>query len=206
LNCAVATAKPRLDGLLDDPVWKQTKPVSLRSALGDDRDWPSEVMMAYDADFLYLAIRCHETSTAAEPSSKEDSPVPADTKTGPVPARRPRDADLSSHDRVEVFLDIDRDYATYYHFTIDDRGWAADDCWGDRTWNPTWHLAARHENGQWTAEAAIPLAELTGRTPQPRDVWAIGVQRVAPGVGFQSWTTPAAVSMLPDGFGLMLFQ
>ncbi len=58
----------------------------------------------------------------------------------------------------------------------------------------------------WTVEAAIPLVELIGHAPQPHDTWAVGIQRTTPGVGFQSWTTPAAVTVLPDGFGYMAFQ
>jgi arginyl-tRNA synthetase len=143
-----------------------------------------------------------ETKTGTVPA--KTGTVPA--KTGTVPARRLRDTDLSAHDRVEVFLDIDRDYCTYYRLTVDHRGWTNDSCWGDATWNPGWFVAVRHEKGQWTAEAAIPFADLIGRPPQPRDVWDVGVQRVAPGVGFQSWTTPAAVAVLPDGFGYLVFQ
>ena len=30
--------------------------------------------------------------------------------------------------------------------------------------------------------------------------------RIAPGLGFQSWTIPAAPEVMPEGFGLMLFQ
>ena len=115
---------------------------------------------------------------------------------------RPRNADLSAHDRVEVFLDIDRDFATYYHLAVDHRGWTFDRCWEDATWDPAGSLPSRQEKGRWTAEAAIPLKELTGRPPQPHDVWAVGIQRVVPGVGFQSWSTPAAVAVLPDGFGI----
>ena len=37
-------------------------------------------------------------------------------------------------------------------------------------------------------------------------MWAVGIQRVVPGVGFQSWSTPAAVAVLPDGFGYLVFQ
>ena len=121
-------------------------------------------------------------------------------------ARRPRNADLSAQDHVEVFLDLDRDYTTYYRFAVDRRGWTNDSFWGDATWNPTWFVAARQEKGEWTVEAAIPLAELTGRPPKPHDIWAVGIQRVAPGVGFQSWTTPAAVTVLPDGFGYLMFE
>ena len=204
LTCVRAKERPHLDGVLDDPVWQHAKPAAIQSAQHDDGDWPAEVRLAYDDEFLYVAIRCRTAPSAANVDG--DSPIFADTKAGTVPARRPRDADLSGHDRVELFLDIDRDYFTYYRLAIDDRGWTHDSCWGDDTWNPTWFVAARREKGQWTAEAAIPLAELCGRRPGPQDVWAVGVQRVAPGVGFQSWTTPAAVTVLPDGFGYLTFE
>ncbi len=199
LTCARAEAKPRLDGVLDDPVWKKASPSPLQSAQHDDGDWPSAVMMAHDDEFLYLAIRCQ--AKAGDGKRAEES----DDKTA-GPSRRPRDGDLSAHDRVEVFLDIDRDYFTYYRLAIDDRGWTNDGCWGDSTWNPAWFVASRRERGEWTAEAAIPLAELVGRSIRPGDVWAVGVQRVVPGVGFQSWSTPAAVVALPDGFGQLVFE
>jgi hypothetical protein len=107
---------------------------------------------------------------------------------------------------VDVFLDLDRDFATYYRLTIDQRGWPAEDCWGDSSWNPTWFVAAQTAEGTWTAEAAIPLDQLTGRYPASRDVWALGIQRTVPGVGFQSWTTPAATSVVPEGFGYLIFE
>jgi hypothetical protein len=163
LHCARARSKPRLDGRLDDGVWRAAKPAELRSVQHDDDRWPAAVMLAYDPD-------------------------------------------LASHDRVDVFLDLDRDYATYYRLSIDHRGWPAEGCWGDPTWNPTWFVAAHSAEGNWTAEAAIPLDQLTGRYPGPRDVWALGIQRTVPGVGFQSWTTPAATTVVPEGFGYLIFE
>ena len=58
----------------------------------------------------------------------------------------------------------------------------------------------------WTVEAAIPLSELTGQPPAATPAWAVGIQRIVPGVGFQSWTKPAAPEIIPEGFGLLLFQ
>jgi tetratricopeptide (TPR) repeat protein len=191
LRCPAATGKPRLDGRLDDAVWRAVQPVALTSAYRDDTEWPARVMLAYDAEFLYLAI-----------TARQAPGVRYEAATGP----RPRHADLSAHDRVELFLDVDRDFVSYYHFTIDDRGWAAEDCWGDRTWNPQWFVAARTENQTWTVEAAIPWNQLTGKPPQAHDAWAIGIQRIVPGVGFQSWNVPAAVEVIPEGFGYLSFQ
>ena len=105
-----------------------------------------------------------------------------------------------------MLIDVDRDFTTYYRLAIDDRGWTNDSCWGDSTWDPNWFVAVKREQGVWTVEAAIPLAELVARPPPPGSTWAVGIQRVAPGVGFQSWTTPAAISVLPDGFGYLVFR
>ncbi len=86
------------------------------------------------------------------------------------------------------------------------RGWPAEACWGDSTWNPTWFVASDAAEGTWRAEAAVPLDQLTGSYPSSRDAWAIGIQRTVPGVGFQSWSTPAAIDVRPEGFALLIFE
>jgi hypothetical protein len=105
-----------------------------------------------------------------------------------------------------ILLDIDRDYASFWQLTIDHRGWPAESCFGDATWNPQWFIATSGDADFWTAEAAIPLAELTPKKPQVRDVWSIGVQRVIPRVGLESFTQPAAIEPRAEGFGLMVFE
>jgi photosystem II stability/assembly factor-like uncharacterized protein len=185
------SSKPRLDGKLDDELWKQAKSAPLQSSLLDDDGWPAAVMLAYDSEFLYIAVTCREAPGA---------------KYEPAVGTRTRDADLSTRDRVEIFLDVDRDYAVFNHLSVDYRGWATEDCWGDPTWNPTWHVAAARENGTWTIEAAIPFDQLTGASPRPKDAWALGIQRIVPGVGFQSWTTPSGPKVRPEGFGYLVFE
>ena len=192
--CVRAAQRPRLDGRLDDAVWKSAKPAPLASSLGDDAAWPGVVMLAHDDEFLYIGIHCRQAPGVNYESA-------AGTRT--------RDADLSGRDRVEILLDPDRSYATYYHLTIDHRGWANDGCFGDATWNPRWFIAAQAGEGTWSAEAAVPLRELLGKTAPPpgKDaVWAIGIQRIVPGLGFQSWSTPAAIAIVPEGFGLLGFE
>ena len=191
LHCAKARAKPYLDGRLDDAVWQRAKPAQLRSHLEDDADWPAKVMLAYDGEFLYLAIEAIDAPGANYPLGE-----------GP----RPRDPDQSDQDRVELLVDVDRDFSTFYRLSIDHRGRPAEACWGDPTWDPTWFVAADSREGRWTAEAAIPMDQLTGRYPESRSTWAIGIQRIIPGVGFQSWNTPAAVAVVPEGFGYLIFE
>ena len=147
--------------------------------------------MAYDGEYLYVAVTCRQ--------------APQFTYRSAVGVR-PRDADLAAEDRVDLLLDIDRDFATYYHLAVDHRGWTCDDCWGDRTWDPTWFVASRREGGQWIAEIAIPLDQLAVHRPAAGDTWALGLQRIVPGVGFQSWNTPAATTIIPEGFGYLIFD
>ena len=191
--CSVITAlkKPRLDGRLDDPLWQVAKPVSLRSPMADDAAWPASAVLAFDDEFLYVAISC--VKAPGVDYSMEDAP-------------RSSDSDLMKRDRVTILLDIDRDYASYWQLTIDYRGWPAEHCYGDATWNPQWFIAAAGDEQYWTIEAAIPLAELSPKKPQVRDVWAVGLQRIVPRIGLQSFTVPAAAEPRPEGMGLLVFE
>jgi photosystem II stability/assembly factor-like uncharacterized protein len=190
-NCRRAPAKPRLDGRLDEPLWQAAQVVELRSPQREDADWGAVVMLSYDDEFLYVGASCSRA-----PGFHYDA------AGGP----RPRDPDLSDHDRLELVLDVDRDFATYYRLAIDHRGWVSESCWHDATWNPAWFVAAGGDEKAWTAEAAIPLAELVGASPAPGTSWALGAQRTVPGVGFQSWTEPAAPEVMPEGLGYLIFH
>lgn len=197
-RCRRTTQKPRLDGRLEDACWRGPKGdaefpgVELRSVLGDDAAWPAVVQLAYDHDFLYVAVTCRQA-----PGTEYAAP------SGP----RQRDADISAHDRISLMLDVDRDWTSYWRLSVDHRGQTADDCWGDSTWNPQWFVATSKQSTSWTCEAAIPWSELASKAPQPGDTWAVGVERVVPGVGFQSWTTPAAAATVrPEGFGFLIFE
>ncbi len=190
-TCTRTAGKPRLDGRLDEPMWRAGNSVELRSPQRDDAEWRAVAMLAYDEEFLYIGVSC----SRAEGFEYSQSDL-----------ARPRDSDLSGQDRVEIVLDVDRDFATYYRLTVDHRGWTGESCWQDASWNPEWFVASGSGEGVWTTEVAIPLAELTGDKPSAKRVWAAGVQRVVPGVGFQSWTTPAASEIMPEGLGILVFQ
>ncbi|HLA85764.1 MAG TPA: sugar-binding protein, partial [Thermoguttaceae bacterium] len=191
VRCRLSAVKPTLDGRLDEPCWKQAEEAVLVGRQPGDPARPAVLKLARDDQFLYLACRCEQ-----EPGVNYANPA------GP----RPRDADLSGRDRVELFLDVDRDYASYYRLAFDHAGRTRDECWGDPSWNPTWFVAAASDAKTWTVEAAIPLEGLTGRFPRAGDVWALGVQRIVSGAGFQSWNTPAAPAVLPEGFGYLVFE
>jgi photosystem II stability/assembly factor-like uncharacterized protein len=194
LHCQAVSTKPKLDGRLDEAFWQSARSASLRES--EEPGEPLEtletlVAIAHDAEFLYLAISCQRASGIDYPCENRV---------------RSRDADLRANDRVEVLLDIDRDFATYYRFAVDHRGWTSESCFGDTKWNPSWYVAASGDESHWTIEAAIPLAELCDEAPPEKSYWAIGLQRVVPGVQLQSWTPHADLDIRSEAFGLLQWE
>jgi photosystem II stability/assembly factor-like uncharacterized protein len=189
--CRSTEARPFLDGKLDDECWTAHKPIVLHNAAGDTaKDYPTEVWLAHDQDFLYLALRCKH------PAGRHVDPVKV----------RPHDADVRPFDRVSLLLDLDRDYSTYFQLQVDQRGCVCDDCWGDLTWDPRWFVAVHSEAECWQVEAALPLTELTGDRVTLGTTWACNVVRIVPGHGVQAFSTPADVQPRPEGMGLLLFM
>ncbi len=189
--CRQAEQRPYLDGKFDDPCWQNAQSQILQDAVQKTaKDYRTEVRLAYDQKFLYLAVRCQH------PKGQRLPPVQA----------RPRDADLRPFDRVSLLLDLDRDYSTYFRLEIDQRGCVCEDCWGDRSWNPQWYVAIHSEEEWWQVEAAIPLHELTKDGIAMSSAWACNVVRTLPGRGVQALSVPADVEPRPEGMGLLLFQ
>ena len=203
--CRFTETRPFLDGKLDDPCWTDLKPMPLKVVTSVEgvregeapaephsfaEGYKTEARFAYDAQFVYIAVTC------AHPAGLNVPPV----------AKRERDADLKGHDRVDILLDMDRDYQTYYRFQIDHRGCLAEDCWGDKSWNPKYFVAFNPSETGWTAEIAIPIVELTGDKPSTGRTWAANVSRVVPGKGVQAWSTPVDGEPRPEGMGLLQFR
>ncbi len=200
--CPRVNSKPVLDGKLNDDCWIGVKPLVATTTAGDldtavkkdeagkfENEYTTTVKMTHDSENLYIAIHCTH---------------PAGGRAAPV-EKRGRDMDLRAFDRVSILLDLDRDYQTYYQLQIDQRGCLAEDCWGDDKWNPQWFVAVESNETSWTAEAAIPLQELTSAAPTPGTTWAANVTRIVPGRGVQAWSTPADAKPRPEGMGLLQF-
>jgi hypothetical protein len=194
LGCSLVAQRPYLDGKLDEECWRNARALPLLEASGSTKTThPSEVRMVYDRDFLYVAVRCAHSAGDQVPLAKP----------------RTRDEDLQKHDRVSVVLDIDRDYNTAFHLQVDARGCLADDCWGDKQWNPRWYVAVHSEETGWTMEAAIPRGLLSAEPVNPGQAWAVNVIRTLPGRGVQAMSLPAEAvesAVRPEGLGLLLFM
>ena len=194
VSCRATPSRPILDGILSDSCWKVAQEIPLKET-SDDRLNPERYafcLLAYDAEYLYLAA-----------SVPRVTGLPADQ---PIREGRRHDADLTDFDRISLFLDIDRDYATYYSIHIDQRGWVSESCWHDTSWNPKMYVAADANTTHWRVEAAIRLKDIAPQTPMRNTVWAMGILRTMPTVGLQSWTHPAASHAQPQTFGLLKFD
>jgi len=116
-------------------------------------------MLCYDAEHLYFA--------ASFPRAKG---VRTD---GPIQRERRYDEDLADFDRVNLSVDIDRDYVTSFNFAVDQRGCTSEACWNDSSWNPRWLVAVDADKTSWRVEVAIPLDELTPVAPQRGTAWGL---------------------------------
>jgi len=190
--CPTAAKRPYLDGKLDDDCWQAFKPLDMKSATkgADLKGYGTKAHFAHDDEYLYIAVEC------GHPEGKQV----------PKAEKRLRDDDLSGRDRVDILLDLDRDYQTYFRFQVDHRGCVAEDCWGEKAWNPKWHVAIDSTATGWTAEIAIPRSELTGASIPSGSTWGMNVSRVVPGLGVQAWSGPADANPRPEGMGLLKFQ
>ena len=154
LVCRTAPA-PYLDGQLDERAWQNAPAAVLTHWAGRRaaKTCPTRVHATTDGQFLYLAVAA----------------------TGPTIATN---TTLDSQDRVELYLDLDRDYSSHYRIRVGADGTSDCDC-GGRAWE-SGHFAAVHKGPLgWSAEVAIPLASLTGNESWG-EVWCFDAVRVVP--------------------------
>lgn len=218
--CSFTPVKPYLDGRFDKQydrgTWFESKLYSLtpekprqrlQEILKDKPNTPglskaeqlakesktfgTQIMFMYDQQFLYVGIRCKKIPGVSYP------PI--------VERPRLRDASIDDQDRVEILLDTDRDYGTYYTLALDSRGWAVDSCWGNKDWNPNCYIARHADKEYWYAEMAVSLDSLASRQPLPQTVWGVGIRRIVPGTGIECWNAENSVE-LSEGLGFLFFE
>jgi len=159
-------------------------------ARGESKRFGTQVMLMYDAEYLFIGFRCKKVAGFEYPL---------------FPEKPRRDADLSAQDRIEILIDTDRDYSAFYTLTIDSRGWGSDSCWNNRNWNPEYHISREEDTGYWYIEAAIPLESLTGMNPVSQTIWGIGLRRIVPGFGIECWNAENSFG-LTEGLGFLVFE
>ncbi len=154
VRAVFAAEGPRLDGVLDDPVWATATPVT-----GFRRDVPSDgepaaerttVRVAYTTSALYVGARMHD---------RQPSRISR--------LRGRRDSFGLNNDQFLVLIDSYHDHRTAFVFGVTPAGGRNDVVSSedsretlDISWDPVWEVATQIDSLGWVAEIRIPLSQL----------------------------------------------
>jgi len=188
---------PVIDGRLDDPVWQATEPLEefVRYVTFTDvtPQAPTRVRVAYDDQNLYLAFQCVE-------------PQVADLK---IVGER-RDDSVWMGDSVDIFLTQGPEPIPYVHLILNPRNvrWdALHTTADDLDYNPRWASATAVGDAEWTAEVAIPWAEVGLQPPVPGGQLGANLcrQRI-PGGEQTCWSQTIGGFVEEKSFGTWVFR
>ena len=188
---------PVIDGKPGDECWP------MRSAIGpfvDIRDMaladePTYASAVWDDSKLYIHFLCEE-------SRMDRLAIKAKT----------RDADgLWEDDAVEVFIQAPRG-REYLHWIVNAAGVVFDErcqSQGERDvdWNSGIEAKTSRSDNCWTAELALPWADIPGGPPKPGDTWRINFTREQQsGNEWSAWAITPGSFHQPDRFGYVRFE
>ncbi len=167
---AVAGAQSvRIDGVLDDPVWRETRPVSgfVQSEPNEGRpaSEPTEVWVAYDTRNLYVAAYLHDR----EPGRLVVNDIKKDFKE-------------DDQDDFEILLDTFGDRQNGYVFITNPAGARADRQVANEgrevntSWDAAWSVKTKVVSDGWIAEFSIPFRSLRF-DPAAGHRWGINFSR-----------------------------
>lgn len=161
----------RVDGVLDEDVWRRARWISDLRQREPDEGAPAtlatEVAFLYDEAALYVGARL-------------ESPP-----RGRATHRITRRDEAGTTDRIVISLDTFRDGLTAYGFGVTAAGTRLD--WfhpedrqepRDFTYDAVWEAKTERTASGWTAEVRIPFSQL--RYTADRPVWGLNVSRFVP--------------------------
>ena len=168
LEIRATAVPPKIDGVLDDAAWRDAahsdafrQVVPLENAAPSER---TEFWVTYDADNLYVAIRC---------SDREPGKIRA--------VSMQRDQDNGADDLVRLVLDTFHRQSDGYFFALTAAGGKQDGLVQNKSeakfeWDGLWLGKVSRSTDGWAAEFALPLKSLAF---DPRnDTWGFNVERV----------------------------
>lgn len=161
-TAARADHAPRLDGTLEDPIWKTALPVGdFRQREPFETTPPTEkteVRILYDARHVYFGIHCYDKTPGAI-----------------VATQLRRDLSLDLDDNFAIMIDPTLSHRNGYIFEVNPLGTQRDgeiieeqappagDSIVDPSWDGLWISAAKITSDGWTATVAIPFSTLNFR-------------------------------------------
>ena len=164
------TGPIRIDGNLDDRIYRDVPPISdfiqLEPAEGAPATEQTDIWLFFDDDNVYVSARCWDSAPESEWSVNE---------------MRRDSFNVVSNDSVAFLLDTFYDRRNGVIFGVNALGGRLDGQMTDERsfngdWNPIWDVeTGRFEQG-WTFEAAIPFKSLRYRRGRTQ-VWGFNVHR-----------------------------
>jgi hypothetical protein len=168
---AIRLSEPiRLDGQLDEAVYRDTPPIdSFLQSLpgdGDPATEKTEAWITFDADAVYVSARVWDS---APPDQWVANEMRRDTQQ------------LRNNDTFSVALDTYYDRRNSFFFYTNPLGARADnqvtnDGSTNIDWNPIWDVRTGRFEGGWTVEMEIPFKSLRYR-PGSEQIWGIQLRR-----------------------------
>ncbi len=161
---------PRIDGSLDEAVWRLAEPATDFIQRDPEEGKPAsegtEVRVLYDDEALYFGCLFRDS----EPSK--------------IVARLTRRDNEIESDEASIRIDSYHDHQTGYEFTFNAAGVKIDKLQyddannEDDSWDPVWDLQVRINEAGWSAEAKIPFRILRYRSGgDSSNLWGINFIR-----------------------------
>lgn len=163
------TMPPRVDGALDDEVYRAVTPITDFVQQNPDEGAPATertlVWLLFDDTTLYIAARCLDS----QPTRIVGTDMRRDGRN------------VSQNDNLSVVLDTFRDRRNGFEFLVNAVGgmWDSqitDERDANRDWNAVWMSRSRRDAQGWTVEMAIPFRSLRYRGAGAQE-WGINIRR-----------------------------
>lgn len=159
---------PKIDGELDDPIWRNLEIAKNFSQISPNNGNPerinqrTEVKICYDSKNIYFGVMMYDNSP--------DSILKELSK---------RDQENKNFDAFGIFIEPFNDAQVEYNFMVTAAGVQIDRKFSktgiDETWDAVWNSAVNINKVGWIAEFSIPFSQL--RFPQNNKPWAINMAR-----------------------------
>ncbi|OIQ97338.1 hypothetical protein GALL_205960 [mine drainage metagenome] len=168
IHIAHSNSPLKIDGILDDSIWNVAeKKTDFFVKFPTDDVCPNdrtEVQVAYDDKFLYVAFTSYDSGKNIIQSLK-------------------RDIGHLDNDGVAIILDPQNSHTNGFIFAVnalnaqsEDQVSMSQDNQLSWSWNNKWFSATKRYKDRWTAEMAIPFKTL--RFPADKTLWGINFLRV----------------------------
>lgn len=158
LKATYTSNPPKIDGRINDRAWSEativTDLVQRLPNTGQPVSEPTEILILYDKDYIYIGLRCGD----------DPKKITANELA--------RDVNLANDDRVQIIFDTFLDKRNGYWFQIGPKGSIGDALISEngagfnKQWDGLWEGKAKIHDAGWDAEIAIPFKTLNFQSGQ----------------------------------------